>query len=54
MQFAEAFPDEEIVATLSRQLSWSHKRAVAPSAAPSTGVLCRNVPHRGLERENAS
>lgn len=24
IQFAEAFPDEEIVATLSRQLSWSH------------------------------
>jgi len=24
MQFAEAFPDGEIVATLSRQLSWSH------------------------------
>jgi uncharacterized protein DUF1016 len=26
MQFAEAFPDEAIVATLWRQLSWSHFR----------------------------
>lgn len=24
VQFAEMFPDEEIVATLSQQLSWSH------------------------------
>src|SRR5580704_13709972 len=26
IQFAEAFPEEEIVATLWRQLSWSHFR----------------------------
>lgn len=25
IQFAEAFPDEQIVATLWRQLSWSHR-----------------------------
>jgi hypothetical protein len=24
VQFAELFPEQEIVATLSRQLSWSH------------------------------
>jgi DUF1016 N-terminal domain len=30
MQFAEAFPDEEIVATLSRQLSWSHVKELLP------------------------
>ena len=30
MQFAEAFPDEEIVATLWRQLSWSHFRELLP------------------------
>ena len=24
MQFAQEFPDEQIVATVSRQLSWSH------------------------------
>lgn len=24
MQFADLFPDEQIVVTLSRQLSWSH------------------------------
>ena len=30
MQFAEAFPDESIVATLWRQLSWSHFRELLP------------------------
>jgi len=30
MQFAEAFPDETIVATLWRQLSWSHFRELLP------------------------
>ena len=34
MQFAEAFPDEAIVATLSRQLSWSHLRELLPLAKP--------------------
>jgi predicted nuclease of restriction endonuclease-like (RecB) superfamily len=30
MRFAEAFPDESIVATLSQQLSWSHFRELLP------------------------
>ncbi len=30
MQFAEQFPDVQIVATLSRQLSWSHFRELIP------------------------
>ncbi|MEY4876724.1 MAG: hypothetical protein RL708_1873 [Bacteroidota bacterium] len=30
MQFAEQFPDMQIVATLSRQLSWSHFRELIP------------------------
>jgi hypothetical protein len=32
MQFAEAVPDEAIVATLSRQLSWSHLKELLPLA----------------------
>ena len=34
MKFAEAFPDEEIVATLSHQLSWSHFRELLPLERP--------------------
>jgi hypothetical protein len=34
VQFAEAFPDEEIVVTLSRQLSWSHFQALLPLSRP--------------------
>jgi predicted nuclease of restriction endonuclease-like (RecB) superfamily len=34
IQFAEAFPDESIVATLWRQLSWSHFRELLPLAQP--------------------
>jgi predicted nuclease of restriction endonuclease-like (RecB) superfamily len=34
MQFAEAFPDEAIVATLSRQLSWSHLKELLPLVRP--------------------
>lgn len=30
IQFAEVFPEEEIVATMSRQLSWSHFRKLIP------------------------
>jgi hypothetical protein len=30
VQFAEGFPDEEIVVTLSRQLGWSHFVAIIP------------------------
>ncbi len=28
MQFAESFPDDQIVSTLSRQLSWSHFKEI--------------------------
>lgn len=34
VQFAEAFPEEEIVVTLSRQLSWSHFSALLPLKQP--------------------
>lgn len=34
VQLAEAFPDEQIVATLSRQLSWSHFVLLLPLEAP--------------------
>ena len=34
VQFAEAFPDEKIVATLWRQLSWSHFRVLLPLKKP--------------------
>jgi hypothetical protein len=30
IQFAEVFPDKEIVVSLSRQLSWSHFVAIVP------------------------
>lgn len=33
-RFAEAFPDESIVAALSQQLSWSHFLALLPIKAP--------------------
>jgi membrane carboxypeptidase/penicillin-binding protein len=34
LQFAEVFPDEAIVATLSRQLSWSHFIEILPLKQP--------------------
>lgn len=34
VKFAESFPDEEIVATLSQQLSWSHFRELLPLDQP--------------------
>lgn len=34
VQFAEVFPDERIVAALSRQLSWSHFRELLPLDKP--------------------
>ncbi len=34
IQFAEAFPDEQIVASLWRQLSWSHFRELLPLKKP--------------------
>jgi hypothetical protein len=34
VQLAELFPEQEIVATLSRQLSWSHFSALLPLSQP--------------------
>lgn len=34
IQFAEAFPDEKIVAALRRQLGWTHFKAIIPMADP--------------------
>jgi len=34
VRFAEAFPDPEIVATLSQQLGWSHFQALLPLGQP--------------------
>lgn len=34
MQFAEAFPEQDMVAMLSRKLSWSHFTALLPLARP--------------------
>ncbi len=34
IQFAEAFPDEAIVASLRRQLGWTHFKAIIPIADP--------------------
>jgi len=34
VQFAEVFPDREIVATLSRQLGWSHFKEILPLVDP--------------------
>jgi len=34
VSFAEAFPDTQIVATLSRQLSWSHFKEILPLKKP--------------------
>jgi hypothetical protein len=44
VQFAEVFPEQEIVATLSRQLSWSHFSALLPSVSPSNGNSTRTWP----------
>lgn len=35
VQFAQSFPDAEIVATLSRQLSWSHMVVLLPLKSPA-------------------
>jgi hypothetical protein len=34
VQFAETFPDPEIVAALRRQLSWAHFKLLIPLKAP--------------------
>ena len=54
VEFAEAFSDEKIVVTLSRQLSWSHFSALLPSASFSNTNLRGDVPHRGLERAHST
>lgn len=38
-QFAEAFPDEVILATLWRQLSWSHFRELLPLKRPLQAAI---------------
>jgi predicted nuclease of restriction endonuclease-like (RecB) superfamily len=43
MQFAEAFPDEQIVVTLSRQLSWSHFIAIIPQKSPEARLFYANL-----------
>jgi hypothetical protein len=41
VQFAQAFPEAEIVATLSRQLSWSHMVALLLLKWPTAPSLAR-------------
>ena len=45
IQFAEAFPSEAIVVTLSQQLSWSHFHALLPIKDPQArdfyAEMCR-------------
>jgi len=45
VQFAQLFPEEAIVVTLSRQLSWSHFHALLPIKDPLTrefyAEICR-------------
>jgi hypothetical protein len=53
MQFAEVFPDEEIVVSLIRQLSWTHFIATHQGPA-STGLLRRALPRGRLERQQAA
>ncbi len=50
VQFAEVFPEREIVATLWRQLSWSHFSALLRSVSPSNGNLRGDGQDRRLER----
>jgi hypothetical protein len=41
IQFAECFPDRQIVGTLSRQLGWSHFVKLLPLEAPLYAEMCR-------------
>ncbi len=43
IQCADAFPDEEIVATLWRQLSWSHFREMLPLNKPFERDSCTEM-----------
>ena len=54
VQFAEAFPAEEIVVTLSRQLSWSHFQALLPLSKPLQRDFYRDESCRELERSHSS
>lgn len=49
MQFAQTFPDFQIVATLSRKLSWSHFLIVMPTKTSPESALHSISPncHRG-------
>ena len=45
IQFAQSFPDEAIIVTLSQQLSWSHFHALLPikdsQASDFYAEMCR-------------
>ena len=43
MQFAEAFPDVEIVASLMRQLSWTHFIKLLPMKGPLQREFCAQM-----------
>lgn len=40
IQFAQQFPDEQIVVSLGRQLSWTHFRALLPLRTSETRAFC--------------
>ena len=42
-QFAQLFPEHEIVATLSQQLSWSHVHALQPHCPETSMPRCAVV-----------
>ena len=51
MQFAEVFPDEQIILSLTRQLTWTHFMVTDPHQRYyQEGFLCRNVSDRKMER----
>ena len=55
MQFAEVFPDEQIVVSLMRQLSWAHISVLLPLKQPlQRGLPRRDVSNRTLERAHAA
>jgi hypothetical protein len=49
IKFAEVFPDETIVATLSRQLSWSHFIEILPLKPREGGYRICDASHRSGE-----
>ena len=59
VQFAEEFPDEEIVSTLAAQLSWSHVREILPLKSEearlyyANDVVQRRLGVRGLRQQIA-